>query len=555
LGDSGNWTYTLTVTGDTLTQTSPTSGFTSTVASSTFQPGSITANSVGAVTFVTTTTSTGLQVSSSGVITTTGTLVPETYTVSGTDRDADGDTGTWTYSLTVTAVGTSSIVQTSSSAGSTTTPDSATFVPPALTVENNSGTVTFVTTTSSTGLKVSSAGVISVTGSLPAGTYTVSGTDSDVHGDTGTWTYTLTVTDVFATVTFDANGGKGVVAPEKEDQPTPLTINTFTRSGYTFVNWNTSPNGTGTSYANGAPYPFTSPLALYAQWKAGKVPFHTVTFFANGGRRTMAVESHNTATALSPVRFTRSGYTFRDWNTRANGSGASYDNGATYSFHSSISLYAQWKKNPRKKSPVVTTYTVTFVANGGRGAMAAQRGHVATALDAVSFTRAGYTFTHWNTKPNGTGHSYANGAPYSFTANLTLYAQWHHIKVVVPPAIHASGTIGTFPLKSYALSASLEAQVSRLANEVKADHDTKVTLVGYGDKLSTADQLNEALWAANFTLSQNRANAVESYLRARLADLGLASISISAVGNGSAVVGSTSSSATGKYGLVIASLT
>ena len=33
-------------------------------------------------------------------------------------------------------------------------------------------------------------------GHLAAGDYTVSGTDPDAHGDTGTWSYTLDVTPV-----------------------------------------------------------------------------------------------------------------------------------------------------------------------------------------------------------------------------------------------------------------------------------------------------------------------------------------------------------------------
>src|SRR6202041_2233724 len=50
-----------------------------------------------------------------------------------------------------------------------------------------------------------------------------------------------------------------------------LKLNRFTRSGYVFVDWNTSGDGKGVSYANGATYPFTSSAKLYAQWKKVKV--------------------------------------------------------------------------------------------------------------------------------------------------------------------------------------------------------------------------------------------------------------------------------------------
>jgi uncharacterized repeat protein (TIGR02543 family) len=47
---------------------------------------------------------------------------------------------------------------------------------------------------------------------------------------------------------------------------TPLTLNTFTRTGYSFSGWNTASGGGGTVYADGATYPFTQSATLYAQW-------------------------------------------------------------------------------------------------------------------------------------------------------------------------------------------------------------------------------------------------------------------------------------------------
>ena len=70
------------------------------------------------------------------------------------------------------------------------------------------------------------------------------------------------------TVTFNANNGNGSMAAETDNVPTALTLNTFTRSGYSFSGWNTAPNGSGTAYADGATYPFTASVTLYAQWTA-----------------------------------------------------------------------------------------------------------------------------------------------------------------------------------------------------------------------------------------------------------------------------------------------
>jgi uncharacterized repeat protein (TIGR02543 family) len=72
------------------------------------------------------------------------------------------------------------------------------------------------------------------------------------------------------TVTFGANGGVGEMGPQSSSSPTNLTLNSFTRTGYAFLGWNTASDGSGTAYANGAPYAFDANLRLYAQW--GKRP-------------------------------------------------------------------------------------------------------------------------------------------------------------------------------------------------------------------------------------------------------------------------------------------
>ena len=76
-------------------------------------------------------------------------------------------------------------------------------------------------------------------------------------------------------------------------------------------------------------------------------------------------------------------------------------------------------------------YTVSFDANGGEGTMDAQSLTYDTqaALSANAFTRAGYTFTGWNTARDGSGTAYADGQTIvNLTAvnggTVTLYAQW-----------------------------------------------------------------------------------------------------------------------------------
>ena len=77
-------------------------------------------------------------------------------------------------------------------------------------------------------------------------------------------------------------------------------------------------------------------------------------------------------------------------------------------------------------TPPVTQYTVTYDANGGKGAMASQTVNAggSVTISANAFTRSGYTFTGWNTASDGSGTSYTVGQQVSLTNNLTLYAQW-----------------------------------------------------------------------------------------------------------------------------------
>jgi hypothetical protein len=192
-GDTGSWGYTLTVSATAITQITPTSGKTTTAASSSFTDQLETSGGTGAVSFATTSASSppGLLVSSSGAVSTTGTLSAHTYTISGTDSDGYGDTGSWGYTLTVSATAINQLTPTS---GNTTTAASSSFTDQ-LETSGGTGAVSFATTSASSppGLLVSSSGAVSTTGTLSAHTYTISGTDSDGYGDTGTWGYTLTV--------------------------------------------------------------------------------------------------------------------------------------------------------------------------------------------------------------------------------------------------------------------------------------------------------------------------------------------------------------------------
>jgi uncharacterized repeat protein (TIGR02543 family) len=279
------------------------------------------------------------------------------------------------------------------------------------------------------------------TGSTFDGWNTAADGSGTTYADDAVYPFTSATTlyaqwaGVYYNVSFDGNGATGgSMSPENANTSTALATNTFTKTGYTFSGWNTARDGSGTGYAAGAFYPFTSATTLYAQWTAD---YYNVTFDGNGATSgSMNPENANTSTALTTNTFTKTGYTFSGWNTAANGSGTSYAGGANYPFTAATTFYAQWTATSYK----ATSYKVTFAANGAtRGQMSPETHSAPAALNNNVYTRTGYTFSGWNTTAKGSGTKYANRARYAFKAGVTLYAQW----TVVVPVPHVSSVLGS----------------------------------------------------------------------------------------------------------------
>ncbi len=180
----------------------------------------------------------------------------------------------------------------------------------------------------------------------PSTAYTPTATQTPA-GDTTSIAEIFAATANPTTVTFDNNGGAGTLAAETTNTPTALSLfstGNMTKAGFHFTGWNTTANGSGTSYADGATYPFTASATLYAQWVANIVTF-TVTFNNNGGQGSLASETASSPTALTLFQtgnMTQTNSYFTGWNTSPSGNGTTYADGSTYPFTSSTTLYAQW---------------------------------------------------------------------------------------------------------------------------------------------------------------------------------------------------------------------
>lgn len=76
--------------------------------------------------------------------------------------------------------------------------------------------------------------------------------------------------------------------------------------------------------------------------------------------------------------------------------------------------------------PALLPVTIRFDVNGGSGSVETINTYlgVANKIPSNTLTRPGYTFSHWNTKADGTGTSYATGSSIKPIGNVVLYAQW-----------------------------------------------------------------------------------------------------------------------------------
>ena len=177
------------------------------------------------------------------------------------------------------------------------------------------------------------------------------------------------------------------------------------RNGYAFKGWRTKKDGEGTKITKNS---FAEKnLTVYAHWN----PYITITFDSQGGTQCNpnSITKERGEEWEELCKPTRSGYVFKGWNTKKDGTGTKVT--ATTKATENMTLYAIW--NPK--------YTITYNSNGGKacnpGTLVQENGKEWGTLCVP--TRTGYKFSGWKDQNNE-----SVTAETICKENLTLTAQW-----------------------------------------------------------------------------------------------------------------------------------
>jgi len=192
----------------------------SVAASATYTQQLTVSGATSPVTYVQTTGSPTLVISSTGLLTTSGALTPGTYSATGSTSDTKGDIGLFSFILSVGTI--TQVAPTTITLKTTQTP----VYSIQLVAAGNTGAVVFTQSAGAPSLLVSSTGMLTTSGALPFGTYTASGTTSDPSGDVGVLTFTMTV---------------GPITQNSPTTASVVTTSTSTLSDQLSVSHNTGP--------------------------------------------------------------------------------------------------------------------------------------------------------------------------------------------------------------------------------------------------------------------------------------------------------------------------
>jgi uncharacterized repeat protein (TIGR02543 family) len=249
------------------------------------------------------------------------------------------------------------------------------------------------------------------------------------------------------TVKVYNNSGTEVSSGSTHHYNNKYTIKAEATTGWKFVKWSDGDTNASRTFTVNAD--FVQASKAYQTSKSYQAIFEPITYTitlnnqsaTSAGTSTIYLKysagwySNSAATtSISSITIPqKTGHTFGGYYTSTNGAGTQIINssgvivGSKTYIAENDTLYAYWIKN---------TYSIHFNSNGGIGSIQSQTNiaydiSINLTINNGLITKIGYNFSGWNTKADGSGTSYANGASVSKLAgssktgdSITLYAQW-----------------------------------------------------------------------------------------------------------------------------------
>ena len=166
------------------------------------------------------------------------------------------------------------------------------------------------------------------------------------------------------------------------------------------------------------------PLSGNEVTKDDNVQSYTVTYNSNTDTEEIKTQSFYKGSLLADAEalgFTGTGTKrFKEWNTQKDGNGTSYTEGSSPKLTEDITLYAQWADFYKLTYLInIDSNTQTYIQK-----VEAEISLATSKTAFADFDSLKYQFCGWDTKADGSGTRYAEGASLTLTEDTILYAQW-----------------------------------------------------------------------------------------------------------------------------------
>ena len=200
-------------------------------------------------------------------------------------------------------------------------------------------------------------------------------------------------------VVFDVDGQKSEVKVVKGEAIGSNLPADPEKDGYTFKGWNTKADGTGETVT--AETVVTDEMEVYAVFEQKPAPIEEVRviFDVDGVKSEVKVVKGEAIGSKLPAAPEKEGYTFKGWNTKADGTGEAVT--AETVVADEMEVYAVYEQN---QAPIEEV-RVVFDVDGQKSEVKVVKGEVIGSNLPADPMKDGYTFKGWNTKADGTGET------------------------------------------------------------------------------------------------------------------------------------------------------